>query len=324
MTDRTKKILFYAVVCPLFFLFSLTCGAYWTFPYDHVRDFVVQEAERDGSTQLEIASLEPSWFTGVEAEGVRFAKVPEDSDTPPVPLSLDRVEARISLISLLGGTTDVDFSTEIQGGGQIEGNFAQSEEATHVDARIAAVDLRRIGPLRAAIGLPLTGRAEGEIDLTIGREAADTEGTARLTVRNLSFADGETPLEIEPLGAGLTLERMDLGTLQFEMETERGAGRIETLRADGDHAQLWGNGSIRLAQPFARSSVDMLVRIKFKDAYREASPRMQGLFALLEVNPQVRPARTPDGALQWRIQGSFGGRIRMVPSGRVPMPEAAD
>ena len=77
---------------------------------------------------------------------------------------------------------------------------------------------------------------------------------------------------------------------------------------------------MRLVRPLRMSSLDLLLRIKFKDAYRESSPRMGALFTLLEMNPQVRPARTSDGALQWRIQGAFASRIRMVPSGRAPMP----
>lgn len=322
MSDRTKKILLFGVAYPLFFLFSLVLGAYWTFPYDHVRDFIVQEVERGGDVQLEITSLEPSWITGIEAEGVRVAIVPDDPAEVPAELVLPEASARISLLSYLGGTTAVSYDVALAGGGAMEGEYAQDETMTHVEAHLDAVDLRRIGLLRSAIGVPITGVANGDIDVTVGAEAADTEGTARVTIRDVSVADGETPIEIEGLGAGLTLEQLELGTLEFEMETERGAGRIETLHANGEDAELWGSGSIRLAQPLSRSSIDMLVRIDFKESYRTSSPRMEGLFALLEVNPQVRPARTSDGAFQWRIQGSLGGRIRMVPAGRAPMPAA--
>ena len=320
--DRTKKILLYGVAYPFFFLFSLVVGAYWTFPYDHVRDYIVQEAERGGTTQLEITSLEPDWFTGVELEGVRFATVPDEPSAEPAEVVIRKANARISLLSLLGGTTDVSFDAELDGGGTITGSFAQDEETLHLDATLASVDLRRVGPIREAVGLPVAGRADGTLDFTIGHEAADTTGTANLTIRNVSLGDGQTPLAIEGLGPGLTLERLNVGTLQLRMETERGTTRIQQLHADGEHAELWGTGSLRLAQPLRSSSVDMLFRIQFKEPYRMSSPRMEGLFALLEVNPQVRPARTADGGFQWRIQGSFGGRVRMVPSGRVPMPEA--
>lgn len=324
MSDRLKKNLLWGVACPLFTIFSIVFGIYWTFPYDHLRDFIVQEAERGGGLQLEITSLEPSWLTGVHAEGVSVAMIDEDDEGPASEVVIREADARVSLLSLMGGTTDVSFDLEMDGGGTIEGNFAESEEQTHIDAHIERVDLRRVGPLRSAIGLPLFGRLGGDIDLNIGAEAVNTEGTVNLEVQNAALADGQTPLEIPGLGTGLTLERLNLGTLQFEMETERGNGSIETMHADGEHAELWGSGSIRLARPLSRSSIDMLFRINFEDAYKTSTPRMEGLFALLEMNPQVRPARTPGGALQWRIQGSFAGRVRMVPSGRVPMPSVDD
>ena len=37
-----------------------------------------------------------------------------------------------------------------------------------IDAHIERVDLRRVGPLRSAIGLPLFGRLGGDVDLNIG------------------------------------------------------------------------------------------------------------------------------------------------------------
>lgn len=322
MSERTKKILLYFVASPLFFLFSLTCGAYYTFPYDHLRDFIIQEAERDGSVQLEIEELSPSWLTGVELEGVRFASVPDDPRARPSPLVLTSAEARVSLLSLIGGSADVAFEAEIDGGGTIEGEFGSSDEQTSLSAELADVDLRRVGPLRDAIGLPITGRASGTIELVAAQEAANNRLDANVTIRNVSIADGQTPFVIEGLGTGLTLERMQLGTLTFRMQTERGAGSIERLRADGEHAQLWGTGTIRPGHPLRMSSIDMLVRVKLKDAYRESSSRMGALMMLLDANPQIRPARTPDGALQWRVQGSFATRIRMVPSGRAPMPGA--
>jgi type II secretion system protein N len=322
MSERAKKILLYAVAAPLFFVLSLTCGAYYTFPYDHLRDYIVQEAERDGAMQLEIAEISPSWLTGVELEGVRFAQVPDDPGARPTPLALRTAEARVSMLSLLGGEVDVDYETEIEGGGTIEGNVAFSDTKTAVSAELDGVDLRRIGPLRDAIGLPIAGRASGTLELVAAQEAAQNQLDARITIRNVSIADGQTPFVMEGLGTGLTLERMNLGTLTIQMSTERGSGSIERLRADGEHAQLWGTGTIRPGFPLRMSSIDMLVRIKFKDAYRESSSRMGALMMLLDANPQIRPARTPDGALQWRVQGSFATRVRMTPSGRAPMPGA--
>ncbi|MFK7985284.1 MAG: type II secretion system protein GspN [Sandaracinaceae bacterium] len=323
MSSRAKKILFYALVCPVWFLFTLTCGAYFTFPYDHVRDFVVQEAERDGAIRLDIESLEPSFLTGVSAEGVRVTPVTDRAPGETTALVIDEANARVSLLSLLAGETEVDFDSALTGAGIINGTYADTEEAMTLQAHLETVNMRQLSPLQAALGIPLGGMLSGDIDLTIANEAAGTEGESRLRINNLSIGDGVTPLEIEALGgAGVTLEQLNLGPLTFRMDVEDGTGTIEELHADGEHAEFWGTGTIRLARDLRRSAIDMMVRINFKEAYRTSSPRMGALFMLLDNNPQVRPARTSDGALQWRIQGSFGGRVRMVPSGRVPMPEA--
>lgn len=315
-----KSILLNGVAYPAFFLVWLVLGAYWTFPYDRLRDYIVQQAEAQGGVQLDIASLRPSWLTGVSLEGVRVTPIPDEPGAQVAPLSIRELDARISLLSLLGGTVEVSYDAAIEGGGTIEGVYSDSEEATHLEATLQNVDLRRLGPLHDMIGLPVAGRARGTVDMTIASEAAGTAGTVDLTIANVAIGDGETPLVIEGMGAGVTLERLELGTVRLKLKTERGQATIEQLGADGEHAQLWGSGTMRLVRPLRMSSLDLLLRIKFKDAYRESSPRMGALFTLLEMNPQVRPARTSDGALQWRIQGAFASRIRMVPSGRAPMP----
>jgi type II secretion system protein N len=322
MSERTIKIIFYAFVCPLFFGLALTCGAYWTFPYDHLREFIVQEAERGGSMQLEIESLEPSWVTGIDLEGVRFASTPETPGQQPSELVVSEASARVSLLSLLTGSTAVTFDAAFDGGGTLDGEYAAGDDSTALSAELDNVDLRRIGPLSDAVGLPIAGRASGTVEVVAAPQAVDNVCNANLTVRGVSLADGETPFVIPGMGTGLTLERMNLGTLQVQMETERGACKIQRLRADGEHAELQGSGTIRPAHPLRMSSMDLLLRVKFKDAYRQSSSRMGALFTLLDMNPQVRPARAPDGALQWRLHGSMAGRVRMEPAGRTQMPGA--
>lgn len=315
-----RKLVVYVAGYPAFFLFFFALGAYWTFPYDRLRDRIVQDVERGSELQLEIASLRPSWLTGVTLEGVRVTSVPDEPSRPRRTLAIREAEARISLFGLLTGTTEVSFDVVVEGGGTVEGVYAQSDESLRIDANLQNVDLRRLGPLHDFIGIPIEGRASGRIDMTIGKEAAGTEGSVNLTVRGAAVGDGESPLRIPGMNAGVTLERMDLGTLELRLATERGVTSIERLTADGEHATLRGAGNVRFAHPLRRSSFDdVLVRIAFKDAYRQSSERMGALFSLLDVTPQVRPARTSDGALQWSIRGPVSAP-RVVPAGRMPMP----
>ena len=158
MSDRLKKNLLWGVACPLFTIFSIVFGIYWTFPYDHLRDFIVQEAERGGGLQLEITSLEPSWLTGVHAEGVSVAMIDEDAEGPASEVVIREADARVSLLSLMGGTTDVSFDLEMDGGGTSEGNFAESEEQTHIDAQ---TDAGRDGRCSSAAERPVASKVNG-------------------------------------------------------------------------------------------------------------------------------------------------------------------
>jgi hypothetical protein len=50
-------------------------------------------------------------------------------------------------------------------------------------------------------------------------------------------------------------------------------------------------------------------------AYREAHGDMAGVLALAEGNELVRPYRSADGAFQFRLPGTLGGRVIAAPAG---------
>jgi len=85
-------------------------------------------------------------------------------------------------------------------------------------------------------------------------------------------------------------------------------------------ADLDGAGSLRLLQPLPMSRLDLMLRANIKDAYRERSDRTRGMFMLIDNNRRAGAAKTPDGAFQFRVSGTFGGRISGSPAGRAPMP----
>jgi len=310
---------------PFFFLFCLFLFAYWTFPYDRVKAYIIQEVERPmgpgdrrqpSGFELEIVDLSPSWFTGVDLTGVRVVKLPEEPDDRPVDVTFESIHARVGLFALLTGTTSVDYEMRVAGG-TIEGHFEQSEAETILKADIAGVRLRRVGLIRGYAGLPVQGTLDGEIDVTVGQEAAQTSGSIELEVDGLKIGDGNAKLALEGMpGDGVTVDQLNAGDLDVRAEITDGNAVIQRLQGRGEDLELDGEGSLRLMQPLLRSRIDILVRAKIMDSYRERSDRTQALFALLEMNPRMRAARTEDGALQYRIQGQFGGRIQTQAAGR--------
>jgi len=302
--------------------------AYLTFPYGRVRDFLVQEverpADRNGRRQasgleLEIVDLAPSWVTGVEATGVRLVKQPEDADAQPMEMTLEHVEARVGLLSLLMGDVSVDYDAEFAGG-SVAGAYEDSDGAMHVTAELTSLHLRRVGFIRGALGIPITGTASGNIDMNISEQVRETAGQIDLNIADLRLGDGHAKLALPGMGDGLTIEQVQAGNLALRVRAENGVAHVERLTSHGPDAEIDGSGSVQLLRPLAMSRLDMLFRLKFLDAYKEKSDRTRALFSLLELNPRIQPARTTDGALQYRLSGSLGSRITPTPARNSPAP----
>lgn len=333
MSPTAKHRLLVGVGYPAFALFTFLLSVYWTFPYDRVRDYVVQEVEhpvgpggerRDSGMRLQIDELSPSFLTGVVLEGVRFTKLPGPDAAPdekPIVIEIEELSARISLLSLLTGTKDVSFSATV-GGGDIDGEFALSEDETHIEAEIDAVELRQLGVLGALIGLPVSGVLAGSVDLTIGKESSATKGSIDLAVTSLVIGDGRAKLKLEGLGGdGLSVGRIEAGKLVVKATVENGVAKFTRLGTEGGRdLTVRGSGQIRLVQPARLSRLELLVNVKFADAFKTRDDRTRGLFAMLDVVPRLRAARTPEGALQWQLTGAFAGSLRSTAAGALAMP----
>lgn len=345
MQARARKILLYVVAAPAFFFTVFLLAAYWTFPYDRLRDYIVQQVEQpmgpDGTRHpsayhLEIEELSPSWLTGVELSGVHFSRQAEEvaaaapspepsTASPNAPTeetgvtTIDEITVRVSLLSLLAGSTSLSFSASI-GDGHLEGKFQQSEERTHVVLHAEQVPLDRIGAIEGALGLPMRGSVNGDIDIEVAKDPKETAGNADLSIEGLAIGDGKAKLKLAGMTGGFTLDRINAGTMKIQAAVEEGALRLKDVSAKGPDIELHATGSVRLLHPINNSRVDVTTRIAFADAYKNKSERTQSLFSLMELSPALRSARTPDGALQYRVTGALSGRLSAVAAGRTTMP----
>lgn len=322
LSERTNTILRRAVAYPLWFLFCFLTFAYCTFPYDRVRDRIEEEVERSvPGSDLEIVGLSPSWVTGATLTGVSLTLPAEAEGERPTQLSLTEVTARVGVLDYLFGTTSLSYSAELGGGGTIEGAFAESETQTHVAMHLENVALGRIGPLRRFVMLPITGTLSGDVDVTIADDTEQTEGDVTLTIAGLSVGDGRARLAVPGLGSGITVEQLNAGDLNLRMQVERGVGRIQQLTSSSDDVDIRGAGTMRLLRPIRMSNVDLLLRFEVKQPYRERNARTQAVFSMVEMSPDVRPYRAPDGAFQLRVAGSFGSTIRASGAGTATLPQ---
>ena len=313
---------------PVFFLFWFVMFAYWTFPYERVRDFIVQEVEaplgpgerRDPSGyQLEIVDLSPSWFTGVEATGVRVIKLPENQDERPMDVTFESLSARVGLFALLTGTTSVSYEARVAGG-VVEGEYEGDETSDHIEAHIEAVETRRVGLLRHYLPLPLAGRISGDVDVTLADEPADTNGDIDVRIEGARLGDANSKLKISGMRDGVSIDPINAGNIVAQAEVTEGVATITRLQGRGEDLELDGDGTVTLRRPMRSSQISINFRAKFTDAYKERSERITVLLELLQLNPRSAAALTEDGALQYRIGGALGGRITTTAAGRAPPP----
>lgn len=312
---------------PLFFLVTFVLFAYWTFPWDRVRDYLVQEVEnpmRGGRRvpsgyELEIVDLSPDWVTGVDLTGVRLVKLPTEPDERPVDVTFETVHARVGLLAAIVGDLDVDFEAVVAGG-DIEGHFEQSGESLAFDVDLQNVNLRRISILRSYLPLPMQAKLSGHVDLALGEQPSEAAGSIDLRLEGLKIGDGQAKLAIEGLGDGVTVDEIDAGDVTIEAVVENGVLNLRRFQGRGADLELGGSGELRLMRPFELSRADVLLRARFTDAYKEKSDRTRALFSLVDLQPRLRSFKTSDGALQLRIAGTLAGRVTTRGAGGEPAP----
>ncbi len=335
---------------PAFYLFALLACFYLTFPWDKVKDRVVAEFDKsqaskgDKAWHLEIASLSGYWWSGVEITGAKIV-IPADDERSklgptapggaamnPVVLSgikaagegddakpkdkeaakgpkdsvmlVERMHARVRLLPLLIGRVRIDFSAQAFGG-EIHGTIPIGSGT--LETELAHVDLSQVAPLRDLVSVPVKGIATGKLELANeGGKWSKAAGSLDLAIADVAIGDGKSKL------AGMaTLPMAVLGKLEISAKATDGLLKFEKLGATGKDVEIVGNGFLRLKEPWDTSTLDLVLRVGFSDAYRQKDEKTKSLFgdpndpfpALIDQNPKMKQAKREDGMYGFRGRG---------------------
>lgn len=306
-----KKILTWTGY-PAFFLLCFVFFAYKTFPYDRLADRLAAEARIRGY-EIEIIDLTHSGLSGLTFEGLRVM-LPAAEGSPPLDVIFDELTVSASLFSLMSDTKSFSFDAELAGG-EADGDVSVGTDNMEVEAEIQDIDLGAISALRKFTKAPMTGTLNAEIDLAMPSEIGESTGDVTLTIDALNLGDGKTQIDIPGLG-GLTLDRADAGNLELVATIEEGTAEIETAKSHGKDLKLDAVGKVRLGRPMKRSELNLMVRVKIEDAYKQRSTKVATMLELASAG--LKSAMTPDGAIQYTIGGSVGGRLQPRAAGRLP------
>lgn len=315
MIERLKRILPYLGYA-MFYGMVFFLGCYLSFPYSKLKDRLVAEfaAQQRGklSTQkLEIDELEPNWFTGVRARGVRLtiSSPPKFNaeEEPPTVIEIDEVKVRVSLLAKLLGKNQFSFFARAFGG-QVEGTFWDSSTSRHLDLELSEVAVGRIEPLKAVLGLPMFGALKGTVDLTFAdKRASKGEGSINLAFTDLAVGDGNAKLK-----GTLALPKIQVGDLALEASVKEGMVTVTKFAAQGKDVDFAADGTIRLKDQPMESITDIYLRFKVSDGYRNRNDVTRSIFGapgstsppLIELaDPKVKNSKRSDGFYGWHMIG---------------------
>lgn len=324
MRERLKRALPY-LGYPAFFFGCFLIFCYFTFPYDRLRDYIVHKIEyrelpggrlEPTGYHVTIVELSPYYLSGVEIQGMRIITQPTTPMGTPTDTSIPAVTARVSILPLIVGTIDVGFDVEA-GGGTIEGSYATSfdQTSTSFDVTLSEVNLRALPILKEAASLPMRGFVTGQVQIDAPEERNAISGLVDVTIRRLEIGDGTSKLPLPGLPGGLTIEPIRAGDTHVRIEIARSEGTVRRFDARGQDVEMSGSGMVHFQQPLTASRIDLLLRARFTDAYRNKSDRTRTMLGMLDTNPMLRRARTSDGWLQVRLRGSPAVRIVPTPAG---------
>jgi len=330
VTPRVRQILKWAGYVG-FYLFALCMFAYLTFPYNRLGDRIVAEfnARQTGPKpmRLKLGDMSSYWLNGVEAENITFTSPgePDEQGRPGKPkvMKIDSAHASVSLLRLLIGSLRLSFGASAFGG-ELSGSTSVSDEGRQLEVELEDLDLGQAPMIGDIVGLPLSGKLSGTIDLLMPEEKlSKADGKISLKVAGLAAGDGKAKIRDT-----IALPRLDAGDLTLDADVKTGTLKVSQLAANGPDLKLDSEGTLRLRDVFDTSVLNLNISFKFQDRYTNKSDITKSLFGsgtmpgLFDLDPKMKHAKRGDGSYGWRASGSIA-HLNFVPAPNAPGGGAA-
>jgi type II secretion system protein N len=308
---------------PIFYVFAFAVFAVATFPLDKVKERIVtsfnsKQRETNGHDELHIGDMTGYWLTGVKMSDVRLLSAAADPTQPPSELKVDEARVRLEILPLLIGNEDLDFHLSAFGG-EVSGSYDLKGNNKVVEVELSGIDLSQVTALSGLIGLPIEGTLDGSVKLTMPEgKASKASGTIALEASNVAIGDGKAKLK------GLYAPpKVVVGTLSIAGEAKDGTLKITKLAAGGKDIELQGDGRISMREQAMESLVDLSLRFKINDGYRNKNDVTKMLFGspgspippvIESLDPRVKASKRTDGFYGWQLRGPLG-RLEPAPQG---------
>ena len=308
MTEKRKQLLRwvgYPVLALVVFVFAL----HFTFPYDRVRDLVIEQLS--GQYEVGIAEVGPGIFPGrFTIKGLTLTTRPASDSEKPKTLVIDRIDVSVGILALIGKAVSVDFDATL-GEGRVVGNVESSARGLSIDAETHDVSLESVPGISVlTFGAPIKGPIVAKVKLLVPQmKWAQANGNIDIGCADCTIGDGVTKARLPPPpgqtvpSEGLTLPKIKLGELTAKVQITNGIACIVRIDAHSSEGELTLEGGVKLTDPPKDSQAQLYARIKLTDEFRNESARNDAIVASLGPRGDdgftAYQARTSISALRW-------------------------
>ncbi|HWM88019.1 MAG TPA: type II secretion system protein GspN [Kofleriaceae bacterium] len=218
-------------------------------------------------------------------------------------------------------------------GGEIEAEVEASPSMFEAHVETQALALGKLPGVAAAVGLPMSGSLDAEVDLRLpGGKWKNAEGRVEIDCVDCTVGDGVSKMTMAPstssssgrrrrgstgaaaYGAtGVTVPRLTLGEAAVVVDISKGVGEIKTFSAASKDGWLKIEGKIEFRDPFANSLFPGCMRFKLSDELKQRERDFGNIeFTLSEKMRQedgsyALPTKGRLTELRWDVRRKCGG-----------------
>ncbi len=281
----------------LVFLVSFTLA----FPYDRVKDQIVAIAAAQ-NLDMEVGSTGPVLGMGVMLKDVTLRTRPEPGKKASL-IPIERARLEVSPMAQLRG--ELAYTMELDAlDGRISADVQAEKTRGRTKLGTRSISLAQLPGVKEAINLPLAGRMDMSLDLTMpNNRNGEAGGNLSWSCDGCGLGDGKEKLKIASnplLAEGMSFPRISLGDFAGKVVFQKGVGRLQGVHARSTDGELFIDGEVRLADPVGYSYLDLYVRFKLSEGLLRRADKLQLLLQLAES-----AGKRSDGFYGFRLTGSL-------------------
>ncbi len=308
----------------LYSAFFMTCfvvSAYLTFPMHklkpRVEAMLLKQLQQSGPrpgrfgtpARLSIGDMQLYHLSGLELRHLSLRTASTDPDPNP-DWNIDAARVRLELLPLLTGSKVLGFDVDAYDG-NVSGKLTLvKQKPGAIEAELRGINMGKIPPIVQALGVPFAGQLNGDIDLKLGKTPKEAKGKIQFNGKGYNLGPGE--IKIPGLSGGLTVPLVRMGKLDIKVNIADGKAKVWPAQLVGQDLQLRAKLNVNLRTQLNRSIAKGGFVLKLDEQFLKSNDKFQ---PILDFTPQLKRAKTKDGAYAYKINGMLS-RLRPRPDSK--------